>query len=180
MTASISIKSSKLPMAPDNQTCQNNCNGNQAQVMTTSSTSNNSNCISENKSTAKTTPSPGSCSDNENKDFLIDDDYNDQQELTFYGHDDSADESIFEKMDSLLLRRQEAQEKDQNNEEIPNLDVETDGPIKTSVHPSPIMKFGEFIEDSTCKSHSRCGSLDTLSGQESIRGDDCMLDLEER
>ena len=71
--------------------------------MNTSTGSNYSNCPSETKFTSKTTPSPSSCSDNENKDFLIDDDYNDQQELTFYGHDDSLDESLFEKVDSLLL-----------------------------------------------------------------------------
>ena len=30
-------------------------------------------------------------------------DYNDQQELTFYGHDDSLEESLFEKVCSMIL-----------------------------------------------------------------------------
>ena len=48
--------------------------------MSLSNSSSNSNYLSEQK-----------C-ENEDKDFLIDDDYNDQQELTFYGQDDSLDE----------------------------------------------------------------------------------------
>jgi len=144
------------------------------QVMSTSSSSNFSN-----KSGAKTNTSP-SCSDNENKDFLIDDDYNDQQELTFYGHDDSLDESIFEQVDSLLMRRQETQENNKTKDQDPQLLDETDGPIHPSDLPTHMPRLCKIPEKSHEKASSRQGSLDTLSDQESIVSDDSMLDLEER
>merc|ERR1719341_1045088 len=75
-----------------------------APVMSTSTTSSSN--LSQVPEGGKKTSSP------DQADFLIDDDYNDQQELTFYGHDDSLEESLFEKVDSLLSRRQESQEAD--------------------------------------------------------------------
>jgi len=152
--------------------------------MDTSTGSNYSNCPSETKFTSKTTPSPSSCSDNENKDFLIDDDYNDQQELTFYGHDDSLDESLFEKVDSLLLKGQEKQEnegkKDKCEDRVKLSEDSTDGPLNVCASPIRLPRLDQIIRESTEKPRQRQDSLDTLSGQESIGSDDCMLDFEER
>jgi len=169
---------------PNNQVFQHILNKKPTNIMNTSTGSNYSNCPSETKFTSKTTPSPSSCSDNENKDFLIDDDYNDQQELTFYGHDDSLDESLFEKVDSLLLKGQEKQENEENNDKCQdkvNLSEDTtDGPINVCASPIRLPRLDQIIRESAEKPRVRQDSLDTLSGQESIGSDDCMLDFEER
>ena len=141
------------------------------QVMSTSSSSNFSN-----KSGAKTNTSP-SCSDNENKDFLIDDDYNDQQELTFYGHDDSLDDS---RWTVCWWDDKKTQEKNKTKDQDTQLLDETDGPIHPSDLPTHMPRLCKIPEKSHEKASSRQGSLDTLSDQESIVSDDSMLDLEER
>eukprot|EP00090_Calanus_glacialis_P029408 TRINITY_DN4719_c1_g1_i1.p1 TRINITY_DN4719_c1_g1~~TRINITY_DN4719_c1_g1_i1.p1 ORF type:complete len:1044 (-),score=228.11 TRINITY_DN4719_c1_g1_i1:16-3147(-) len=188
-TSDSSVTSSSLTSItcstdPNNQIFQHILNKNPANIMNTSTGSNYSNCPSETKFTSKTTPSPSSCSDNENKDFLIDDDYNDQQELTFYGHDESLDESLFEKVDSLLLKGQEKQENEQNNEKcqdtVNKSEDTTDGPINVCASPIRLPRLEQIIRESAEKPRVRQDSLDTLSGQESIGSDDCMLDFEER
>jgi len=181
---STSLASITCSSDPNNQVFQHILNKKPTNIMNTSTGSNYSNCPSETKFTSKTTPSPSSCSDNENKDFLIDDDYNDQQELTFYGHDDSLDESLFEKVDSLLLKGQEKQENEENNDKRPdkvNLSEDTtDGPINVCASPIRLPRLDQIIRESAEKPRVRQDSLDTLSGQESIGSDDCMLDFEER
>eukprot|EP00092_Neocalanus_flemingeri_P000193 GFUD01000207.1.p1 GENE.GFUD01000207.1~~GFUD01000207.1.p1 ORF type:complete len:1065 (+),score=218.08 GFUD01000207.1:175-3369(+) len=185
-TSDSSTTSSSLTsvLFSNNQIYQHILNKNSANIMSTSTGSNYSNCHSENKSTTKTTPSPSSCSDNENKDFLIDDDYNDQQELTFYGHDDSLDESLFEKVDSMLMRKQETQETDQNNEKCQNSVQKAEGTADISINdcasPIRLPRLEQIKRESVDKPRVRQDSLDTLSGQESIGSDDCMLDFDER
>jgi len=182
--SSSSLTSISCSTDPNNQIYQHILNKNPTNIMDTSTGSNYSNCPSETKFTSKTTPSPSSCSDNENKDFLIDDDYNDQQELTFYGHDESLDESLFEKVDSLLLKGQEKQENEQNNEKcqdkVNKSEDTTDGPINVCASPIRLPRLEQIIRESAEKPRVRQDSLDTLSGQESIGSDDCMLDFEER
>lgn len=182
-----SSDASKSPSSsadPNNQVYQHILSKNSSNIMTTSTGSNYSNCPSETKFTTKTTPSPSSCSDNENKDFLIDDDYNDQQELTFYGHDDSLDESIFEKVDSLLQKGQEKEEIVEKNEKCQEESCKPednpDGPINVSTSPIRLPRLEQIIREASEKPRMRQDSLDTLSGQESIGSDDCMLDFEER
>ena len=121
-------------------------------------------------------------------DFLIDDDYNDQQELTFYGHEDSIEESLFEKMDSLLSRRQESQEKQEQEDQVDGKLQGVGEVVNVDFSPLHLPKLGD-LKDSEAR--QRRGSVDTLASQASITRDeeeeeggmeDCMLDfdIEER
>ena len=143
-------------------------NTNQIQVMSLSNSSSNSNYLSEQK-----------C-ENEDKDFLIDDDYNDQQELTFYGQEDSLDESIFDQVDSLLLSRKECQEREQQIQLCENLVSESEMNSKPVEHCKTYLnnhdtRLKDILEESYSKAPTRHGSLDTLSGHESFISDDCYM-----
>ena len=115
-------------------------------------------------------------------DFLIDDDYNDQQELTFYGHDDSIEESLFEKVDSLLSRRQESQEKDGDTVDGKETGVGEVVNVNVDFSPKHLPKIDE-LKLSEAVSQRRA-SVDTLASQASIARDDedvmedCMLDFD--
>merc|ERR1712179_474454 len=56
----------------------------------------------------------------------------------------------------------------------------TDGPINVCASPIRLPRLDQIIRESAEKPRVRQDSLDTLSGQESIGSDDCMLDFEER
>ena len=103
-------------------------------------------------------------------DFLIDDDYNDQQELTFYGHDDSIEESLFEKVDSLLSRRQESQEKDEDVVDGKETGVGEVVNVNVDFSPKHLPKIDE-LKLSEAVSQRRA-SVDTLASQASIARDD--------
>ena len=166
-----------------------------APVMSTSTTSSSN--LSQVPEGGKKTSSP------DQADFLIDDDYNDQQELTFYGHDDdSLEESLFEKVDSLLSRRQESQENDGKDEvdgkeegvgEIVDVNVDF-SPVHhkpdSDIHPAPpihLPKIDELKASEAVMVRQRRASVDTLASQASITRDDeeaednvddCMLDFD--
>ena len=57
---------------------------------------------------------------------------------------------------------------------------ETDGPVHPSGPRTHMSRLCKIPEQSLGKVSSRQGSLDTLSGQESIASDGSILDLEER
>jgi hypothetical protein len=84
----------------------------------------------------------------------------------------------------LLLKGQEKQEKEENNEKCQdNVKISedtTDGPINVCASPIRLPRLDQIIRESAEKPRIRQDSLDTLSGQESIGSDDCMLDFEER
>ena len=165
-----------------------------APVMSTSTTSSSN--LSQVPEGGKKTSSP------DQADFLIDDDYNDQQELTFYGHDDSLEESLFEKVDSLLSRRQESQEADGKDEvdgkeegigEIVDVNVDF-SPVHhkadSDIQPTPpvhLPKIDELKALEGVMVKQRRASVDTLASQASITRDDeegednvddCMLDFD--
>ena len=165
-----------------------------APVMSTSTTSSSN--LSQVPEGGKKTSSP------DQADFLIDDDYNDQQELTFYGHDDSLEESLFEKVDSLLSRRQESQEADGKDEvdgkedgvgEIVDVNVDF-SPVHhkpdSDIQPTPpihLPKIDELKASEGVMVRQRRASVDTLASQASITRDDeegednvddCMLDFD--
>merc|ERR1719507_348254 len=165
-----------------------------APVMSTSTTSSSN--LSQAPEGGKKTSSP------DQADFLIDDDYNDQQELTFYGHDDSLEESLFEKVDSLLSRRQESQEADGKDSvdgkeegvgEIVDVNVDF-SPVHhkpdSDIQPAPpihLPKIDELKASEAVMVRQRRASVDTLASQASITRDDeeaednvddCMLDFD--
>jgi len=136
----------------------------------------------------KTTPSPSSFSDHD-KDFLIDDDYKDQPQLTFYDQEDSIEESLFSTLDSLLAGKENEQViKEENVPKEESKAIET--MMKTrSVHDSPLRsavnlrKFSltnhlkenlDKVNDDSERSRLR-SRADTLS---SLASDDCILDYE--
>ena len=154
-------------------------------VMSTSTTSSSN--LSQVQDGGKKTASP------DQADFLIDDDYNDQQELTFYGHEDSMEESLFEKVDSLLSRRQESQEQEQEQvDQVDGVDKGVGEVVEVNVDFSPVHlpKLEALREGET--RHRRASvntlasqaSVDTLASQASIAKDeeeaveDCMLDFD--
>ena len=181
---SVSLNLEQLPVAPIIPTT----------VMSTSTTSSSN--LSQVPEGGKKTSSP------DQADFLIDDDYNDQQELTFYGHDDSLEESLFEKVDSLLSRRQESQEADGKDSvdgkeegvgEIVDVNVDF-SPVHhkpdSDIQPAPPIHLPKIDELKALEGvlvKERRASVDTLASQASITRDDeegednvddCMLDFD--
>ncbi|XP_023338321.1 uncharacterized protein LOC111708998 isoform X10 [Eurytemora carolleeae] len=159
--------------------------------------------VQEKTTTSKTTSSPSTYSDNE-KDFLIDDDYKDQPQLTFYDQEDSIEESIFSTLDSLLAgNRVENQDvKPVETEKVSEL--RTRSPRKTSFDVNqgsrknslpgspirPVSAAGPNLRRFSLTNHvkeqlerayedtdgARLRSrADTLS---SLASDDCILDFE--
>jgi len=144
--------------------------------------------------TSKATHSPSSQCSEHDKDFLIDDDYKDQPQLTFYDQEDSIEESLFSTLDSLLAGKEKDAEL-----KVPNDDVDgvvlvesskiqaqgksTGSPLRSFVANQNLRKFSltnhikeqlertnEDIERSKLRSRA-----DTLS---SIASDDCILDYD--
>ena len=180
---SVSLNLEQLPVAPIIPTT----------VMSTSTTSSSN--LSQVPEGGKKTSSP------DQADFLIDDDYNDQQELTFYGHEeDSLEESLFEKVDSLLSRRQESQEaedkdevdgKDEGVGEIVDVNVDfspAHHKPESDIQPIQLPKIEELkASEGVMLVRQRRASADTLASQASITRDeeegednidDCMLDFD--
>ena len=180
---SASLNLEQLPVAPIIPTT----------VMSTSTTSSSN--LSQVPEGGKKTSSP------DQADFLIDDDYNDQQELTFYGHEeDSLEESLFEKVDSLLSRRQESQEaedkdevdgKDEGVGEIVDVNVDfspAHHKPESDIQPIHLPKIDELkASEGLMLVRPRRASVDTLASQASITRDeeegednidDCMLDFD--
>ena len=180
---SVSLNLEQLPVAPIIPTT----------VMSTSTTSSSN--LSQVPEGGKKTSSP------DQADFLIDDDYNDQQELTFYGHEeDSLEESLFEKVDSLLSRRQESQEaedkdevdgKDEGVGEIVDVNVDfspAHHKPESDIQPIHLPKIDELkASEGLMLVRPRRASVDTLASQASITRDeeeaednidDCMLDFD--